>query len=156
MKFRDAAAVNAAAERIKASSSGGATFGFKADVRSAEGITQWHQMTVDRLGTVDLLVTNSGGPPAGPFQAFDDAAWQNAFELLLLSAIRMVRAVLPGMMERKKGSIVMLTSSSVKQAIGNLTLSNVIRPSVAALAKEPGQRICESGDPCESHAAREN
>lgn len=84
---------------------------------------------------MDILVTNSGGPPAGPSLSFDDQAWQDAFELLLLSAIRMVREVIPSMTERKKGSIVMLTSSSVKQSIANLALSNVLRPSVAALAK---------------------
>jgi 3-oxoacyl-[acyl-carrier protein] reductase len=134
MVSRDPAAIAAAAHNIEGLD-GGAAFGFAADVRSAEGIAQWHRATVARLGPVDLLVTNSGGPPAGPSLSFDDQVWQSAFELLILSAIRMVREVIPSMTERRKGSVVMLTSSSVKQPIANLALSNILRPSVAALAK---------------------
>src|ERR1700680_4695368 len=133
MVSRDSAAIAAAAQRIEEVGAG-AAFGFTADVRSADGITQWHRATFGHFGPVELLVTNSGGPPAGPSLSFDDQAWQGAFELLLLSAIRMVREVIPSMTERKKGSIVMLTSSSVKQSIANLALSNILRPSVAALA----------------------
>jgi len=59
------------------------------------------------LAPVDLLVTNSGGPPAGPSLSFDDQVWQSAFELLVLSAIRMVREVIPSMVDRKRGSVVM-------------------------------------------------
>jgi 3-oxoacyl-[acyl-carrier protein] reductase len=134
MVSRDSAAIAKAAQQIEKLGAG-AAFGFTADVRSTEGIAQWHQATVTRLGPVDLLVTNSGGPPAGPSLSFDDQVWQSAFELLVLSAIRMVREVVPSMVERKRGSIVLLTSSSVKQPIANLALSNVLRPSVAALAK---------------------
>ncbi|MBZ5545260.1 MAG: SDR family oxidoreductase [Acidobacteriia bacterium] len=96
-------------------------------------------------GGIDLLVTNSGGPPAGPIEAFDDAAWQNAFELLVLSALRMVRAVVPSMKERKGGSILLLTSSSVKEPILNLALSNVLRPSVTALAKTLAHELAAQG-----------
>ena len=141
---RDSAAIATAAHRIEELGSR-AAFGFTADVRSAEGIKQWHQATVDRLGPVDLLVTNSGGPPAGPSLSFDDQVWQSAFELLVLSVIRMVREVVPSMAERKKGSVVMLTSSSVKQAIANLALSNVLRPSVAALAKTLANEYASHG-----------
>src|SRR5579859_5498094 len=59
-----------------------------ADVRSADALANWHHQTVDRFGGVDLLYTNSGGPPPGPVLKFDDAAWHSAFELLLLSAVR--------------------------------------------------------------------
>src|ERR1700731_577909 len=134
MVSRDSAAIATAAQQIEKLGAG-AALGFTADVRSAEGITQWHQATVRRFGPVDLVVTNSGGPPAGQSLTFEDKVWQSAFELLVLSAIRMVREVIPSMVERKKGSIVMLTSSSVKQSIANLALSNILRPSVAALAK---------------------
>lgn len=134
MASRDADAINAAARALDEAGPGSAV-GFAVDVRSPEGITEWHRMTVERLGAVELLVTNSGGPPAGPTGSFGDAEWQNAYELLVLSAVRMTRAVLPDMKTQKKGSIVMLTSSSVKQPIGNLALSNVLRPSVTALAK---------------------
>lgn len=105
------------------------------DVRSAEAIAAWHRATLERFGGLDLLLTNSGGPPAGSFENFDDAAWQNAFELLVLSAIRLARLAAPSMAERGGGSILMLTSVSVKEPVPNLILSNVIRPSTAALAK---------------------
>jgi 3-oxoacyl-[acyl-carrier protein] reductase len=131
---RDSVAITIAVDKIEELGSG-AVLGFTADIRSAEAIALWHRATVYRFGLVDILVTNSGGPPAGPSLSFDDQAWQGAIELLLLSAIRMVREVIPSMAARKKGSIVLLTSSSVKQSIANLALSNVLRPSVAALAK---------------------
>jgi len=127
-------AVAEAVERL-ANQGGARVFGIVADVGSPAAIARWHQATVDRFGPVDLLVTNSGGPPAGNFMAFDDDAWQGGFELLVLSAIRLVRAVLPSMEARKTGSIVMLTSSAVKEPIQNLVLSNVLRASVASLAK---------------------
>jgi 3-oxoacyl-[acyl-carrier protein] reductase len=144
MVSRDSAAIATAAQQIEKLGAG-AALGFTADVRSTESIAQWHQATVTRLGPVDLLVTNSGGPPAGPSLTFDDRVWQSAFELLVLSAIRMVREVIPSMVERKKGSIVMLTSSSVKQPIANLALSNILRPSVAALAKTLANEYASHG-----------
>jgi 3-oxoacyl-[acyl-carrier protein] reductase len=107
----------------------------EADVSHVETIEAWHRATVERFGGVDMLVTNSGGPPAGPASGFDDTAWQSAVELLLLSAVRTVRIVLPSMAARGGGSILMLTSSSIKNPITNLGLSNVIRPSVSALVK---------------------
>ena len=106
-----------------------------ADVTQADSIAAWHAATIERFGGVDILVTNSGGPPAGAASSFDDAAWQSAFELLLLSVVRSVRAVRPSMEARGGGSILMLTSLSVKNPIANLGLSNVMRASVAALVK---------------------
>ena len=71
MISRDSAAIAAATRRIEKLGGGGA-FGFTADVRSGEAITHWYRATVARLGPADLLVTNSGGPPAGPTLSFDD------------------------------------------------------------------------------------
>ena len=105
------------------------------DVRSADAIERWVGATVERFGGVDALMTNSGGPPAGQAMSFDDAAWQDAAELLLFSAIRMVRAAVPPMQDRGGGAILMSTSSSVKEPIQNLGLSTVLRASVSALAK---------------------
>jgi 3-oxoacyl-[acyl-carrier protein] reductase len=123
--------IEAAATKI----GGGDALPFVADVSKPETIEAWHRATVERFGGVDMLVTNSGGPPAGPASGFDDAAWQSAVELLLLSVVRTVRIVAPSLESRGGGSILMLTSSSVKNPIANLGLSNVIRPSVAALVK---------------------
>ena len=105
------------------------------DVRSAEGIRKWADATIERFGGVDLLFANGGGPPAGPALSFDDAAWQDAANLLLFSTLRMVRAVVPSMTARGGGAILVSTSSSVKEPIPNLGLSTVLRASVSALAK---------------------
>ena len=131
---RDAAAVAAAGKRIE-EETGARVLAVAADVSSAEAIGQWHQKTIERFSGIDLLFANSGGPPPGSTLAFDDAAWQKAFELLLMSAVRMVRLAVPSMAARGGGSIVLPTSSSVKEPIANLALSNILRASVAALSK---------------------
>ena len=131
---RDEKAIGEASRRIAAETSA-ETLPVAVDVRSAESITAWHARTVERFGGVDLLFANSGGPPAGTALSFDDAAWQSAFELLVLSAVRMVRAVVPSMQARGGGAIVVSTSSAVKEPVPNLALSNVVRTSVAALSK---------------------
>jgi 3-oxoacyl-[acyl-carrier protein] reductase len=129
------ATLEAAATRIRAAAPGAEVLAVPADVRNADQLTAWNQRTVERFGGVDLLFTNAGGPPAGPAVSFDDAAWQNAIDLLLFSTIRMVRAAVPSMKARGGGSILMSTSSSVKEPIANLGLSTVLRASVSALAK---------------------
>ena len=119
----------------KLASGGGTVFGAAVDVRNGEHISAWAQQTIEKFGGVDLLFTNSGGPPAGSALSFDDAAWQNAVDLLLFSTLRMIRAVVPSMKQRGGGSILVSTSSSVKEPIPNLALSNVIRAAVSSLAK---------------------
>jgi 3-oxoacyl-[acyl-carrier protein] reductase len=140
LSSRDAAAANAAAEKIR-SETGADVLAMAADVTSADALAAWHAATIERFGGVDKLFTNSGGPPAGPTMQFDDAAWQKTFELLLLSAVRMVRLVVPSMEARGGGAIVMPTSSAVKEPIGNLALSTVIRTSVPALSKVLAQEL---------------
>jgi 3-oxoacyl-[acyl-carrier protein] reductase len=127
------ASIDAAAGRL--SSSGATTLGSVVDVRKADDIAAWAATTVERFGGIDLLFTNGGGPPSGAAVSFDDAAWQNAADLLLFSAIRMVRAAVPSMKQRGGGAILMSTSASVKEPIPNLGLSTVLRASVSALAK---------------------
>jgi 3-oxoacyl-[acyl-carrier protein] reductase len=132
---RDEAAVRRAAGRIEAETRGAAVLALAGDVAAAETVERWHAATMEHFGGVDLLFTNSGGPPAGPLLGFDDAAWQRAFELLVLSTIRLARACAPDMARRGKGSILVSTSSSVKEPIPNLGLSSVLRASVASFAK---------------------
>lgn len=134
MSSRTPEAAGAAAERIR-KETGAEIFSAGADVCSAEALTAWHKATLDRFGGVDLLYTNSGGPAPGPALKFDDASWQKAFELLLLSAVRMVRLVVPSMEARGGGAIVFPTSSAVREPIGNLALSSIVRTSVSSLAK---------------------
>jgi 3-oxoacyl-[acyl-carrier protein] reductase len=131
---RDPEAIAAAGQQI-AAETGARVLATAADVRSAEQLATWQRRTVEEFGGVDLLFPNAGGPPPGTALEFDDAAWQDAFELLLLSVVRMVRAAVPVMAARGGGSIVIPTSSTVKQPLGRLALSNVLRAGVAALAK---------------------
>jgi 3-oxoacyl-[acyl-carrier protein] reductase len=130
----DEATIRAAGERL-ARETGASVCAVAADIRSAEALENWHRETMQAFGGVDLLYPNAGGPPPGDAHSFDDATWQKTFELLLLSVIRMVRLVVPVMAERGGGCIVIPTSSSIKQPIPNLGLSNVMRGSVASLAK---------------------
>lgn len=89
----------------------------------------------DRLGGIDILVNNTGGPPPGNFADLDDEDWDLAFRQILMSLIRCVRGVLPSMRERGGGRIVNVASSSIKQPIDNLLLSNTFRAGLLGLAK---------------------
>lgn len=134
MASRNVDAITAAAVKIT-QETGAPTLAHALDVKSAESIQAWFDATTARFGGVDLLFVNAGGPPAGAALSFDDAAWQGAFELLVLSAVRMVRLAAPSMRQRGGGAIVVSTSSAVKEPIPNLALSNVVRSSVSALSK---------------------
>ena len=91
--------------------------------------------TIEAFGGLDLLVTNSGGPPAGKFEDFDDAAWKNAVELTLLSHVRLIRSALPHLRKSPIASVLTITSYSVKQPIPNLVLSNSVRAATVGLTK---------------------
>jgi 3-oxoacyl-[acyl-carrier protein] reductase len=134
MSSRDADGISAAAQKIQ-KETGGIVLAVAADVQSAKDVAHWHQATLDRFEGIDLLFTNSGGPPPGSTLSFDDAAWQRAFELLLMSAVRMIRLAVPSMAMRGGGAILLPTSSSIKEPIANLALSNILRGAVSSLAK---------------------
>ena len=99
---RDEAAILEAAQRIE-SETGTCVIGMAVDVRDKGAIDRWIAKTAETFGGIDVLMTNSGGPPAGAAVAFDDQAWQDAAELLLFSTIRMVRAAVPHMEKRGGG-----------------------------------------------------
>ncbi len=122
-----------AADEIKAATGNEPNFTV-ADVTKPAAIGQLIERTVAAFGGIFALVNNSGGPPAGGFEQFHDAAWQGAFELNLLSYVRTIRAALPHL-RRSRGRIVNFTSSSVKSPIENLILSNTFRTAVVGLTK---------------------
>jgi len=144
MLSRDKSAVETAAKQVEHQTAA-EVLAVQGDVRAADGIAEWHAATVQRFGGVDLLFTNSGGPPPGGALAFDDTAWRAAFDLLLLSAVRLARAAVPSMRARGGGAIVMATSSAVKEPIPNLGLSTVLRAGVAALAKSLALELAADG-----------
>ena len=131
---RDADGIKKAGETI-VRETGARVLPIAADLSKADAIAGWHESTLKELGGVDALFANTGGPPAGGALGFDDQAWQSAFELLLMSVVRTVRLVVPSMRARGGGAILIGTSSSVKEPIANLALSNVLRSAVTSLAK---------------------
>ncbi len=99
--------------------------------------------TLKEFPQVDILVTNTGGPPAGKFESFTQEDWDKAVQQLLGSAVSLVRGFLPGMKEQKWGRIIAITSQAVKQPVNNLILSNAVRASVAGLMKTLSNELGE-------------
>jgi 3-oxoacyl-[acyl-carrier protein] reductase len=133
-----------AVAEIKAAT-GRESFYIAADLTKAEDIDRLTSSVLEQFGRVDILVNNTGGPPPGQFADFTDEQWQQAVDLLLLSSVRLIRAVLPGMRERKWGRIINSTSVSVKQPLNNLLLSNAVRTAVIGLAKSLSNEVAAEG-----------
>jgi 3-oxoacyl-[acyl-carrier protein] reductase len=126
--------VMAAAADVRART-GGEVVAMAADVTRADHVEALVARAHDAFGGVDILVANAGGPPRGVFDELTDAQWYGAFEISLLSVVRLIRAVLPSMRARRWGRIITIQSSSVKQPIPGLDLSNAVRPGTAGLMK---------------------
>jgi 3-oxoacyl-[acyl-carrier protein] reductase len=100
---------------------------------------------VNQFGGLDLLVTNAGGPPRGIFESLEDAAWQQAFESLFMSPVRLIRAAIPLLEKSHSASVLTITSYAVKQPIPNLVLSNSIRAATVGLTKTLALELAEKG-----------
>ena len=96
-------------------------------------------------GRIDILVTNAGGPPAGPFESHDPTAWRAAIDLTLMSVVELCRAVVPGMKQRRSGRILNITSIAVKQPPENLVLSTSLRAAVTGLARTLANELAPHG-----------
>lgn len=137
---RTDAALTKSAQAI-AAATGAEVHPIVADVTKAEDVRRLVEETVRVCGSVDILVSNAGGPPAGNFGDITDAQWQAAFELTLMSVVRMMREVLPHMRRRRWGRIISIQSSSVRAPIDGLVLSNGIRPGVVGLIKTMAEEL---------------
>ena len=116
--------------------SGHSVLAVPTDLRRPEDITSLVTRAVDEFGGIDILVNNTGAPAVGTVETLSDEQWQATFDLIVLSAVRLIRSVLPSMRERAGGGrIIQIVSSSVKQPIAGLLLSNTLRPGVVGLAK---------------------
>lgn len=111
------------------------------DMTDPQQIKSLIQRVATNRGTVDVLVNNSGGPRAGKFEDLTDEDFQNAFELNLLSFIRTIREVLPYMKKQQSGHIINFASSSIKEPIKSLLLSNVFRTGIVGLSKSLSQEL---------------
>lgn len=107
----------------------------RADVSSPEDLRNWYEETVDALGQVDILVTNTGGPPVKKFMELEDDEWRIGVQSTLLNVVTLSRLVLPGMQSRSWGRIIHLTSLVAKQPIDELTISSTIRSGLSGLTK---------------------
>ena len=131
---RTEADLKAASADISAQTSG-EVLAVAADLTTAAGVESVVTATVERFGGVDVLVNNSGGPAIGRFADFTDDDWRQGFEVVTLNFVRFVRAVVPYMRKKRWGRVIGIQSSSVKQPVENIDLSNGIRPGIAGLAK---------------------
>jgi len=141
---RTAADLTAAAAEIRAAT-GARVLAVPADLATASGVESVVAATVAEFGGVDVLVTNSGGPPRGTFADFTDDDWVAAFELVTLGFVRLARAVLPHMRARRWGRIIGIQSTSVKQPVASIDLSNGIRPGIAGLVKAMTPGLARDG-----------
>jgi 3-oxoacyl-[acyl-carrier protein] reductase len=136
---RDPAAIEAAAKAIKAAGWAAADVSKKGEPESLV------EQAVAKLGGLDMLVVNAGGPPPGTFQTTPLEGWEPAFHLTLMSAVRLVKASLPALKRSGQGRIVFITSISVRQPIATLVLSNSLRAGVTGLAKTLSREVAPDG-----------
>ena len=106
-----------------------------ADLRQADQCAELIKWAVTTLGGLDVLVNNTRGPRFGTVEELDDAAWTEAVDLVLMSAVRLTRAALPALRRDGVGSIINLTSIAAHQPVDELVLSNALRPAVVAMGK---------------------
>ncbi|WP_280770445.1 SDR family oxidoreductase [Salipaludibacillus daqingensis] len=114
------------------------------DVSKSNDLKQLVEETVSKFGGLDVLINNAGGPPPGGFDDLTDDDWEWAFHLTLMSLVRTIRYALP-YLKKSKGRIVNITSSSIKEPIDGLMLSNVYRMGIVGLAKTLSNEIAGDG-----------
>jgi 3-oxoacyl-[acyl-carrier protein] reductase len=134
LNSREPEKAKAAAQKIKDETSTQA-HGFAGDVSDASAAENLIKSVVEALGGLDILITNAGGPPAGSFELFDEATWQQAVDTSFMSHVRLIRAALPHLRQSESPSVLTVTSYTVKQPLANLVLSNSIRLATIGLTK---------------------
>jgi 3-oxoacyl-[acyl-carrier protein] reductase len=140
LSSRDPERTTAAAEEV------GATAGIAWDTADVAGADALVDAAEAAVGPIDIVVVNTGGPPAGPDPlAFDDDAWEEAHRNLVRSPMALLRRTLPGMRERRWGRVVGVASTSVREPIGNLMLSNAERSATLAAFKTLAREVAPDG-----------
>jgi 3-oxoacyl-[acyl-carrier protein] reductase len=136
--------INASAERLSGQTHG-KVIGLAGDVTLPNVPAELVKEAVEKLGGVDILVCNAGGPPPGAFESFDEATWQKAIDLSFMSHVRLIKAALPYLRNSDAASVLTVTSYSVKQPIPNLVLSNSIRAATIGLTKSLALELGREG-----------
>jgi 3-oxoacyl-[acyl-carrier protein] reductase len=117
----------------------------QADVSSAEDLRVWYERTIERYKTVDILVTNTGGPPAAKFMELTDTQWESGVESTLMNVVRLCRMVIPTMAEKGWGRIIHVTSLVAKQPADDLTISSTLRTGLSALTRTLANQVGPDG-----------
>jgi len=141
---RDTETLNATRDQIAVSTCA-PVFAIAGDVNVPNDIARIVTAGQAQFGRIDILVTNAGGPPAGPIESLSRDQWESATRLTLFSAIELIRLVLPAMKERGWGRILNITSISVKQPIDNLVLSNSLRAALTGFARTLANEVAAFG-----------
>lgn len=141
---RNEEAVQHAAQEI-AESTGAEVIAMQADLSRRDHIYRLAKDALARVGHIDVLVTNAGGPPSGSFESLDAGMWDTAYRLTLQSAVELTRCVLPEMKRRRWGRILNVTSITVKQPVENLMLSNSLRAAVTGFARTLANEVAPFG-----------
>ncbi|MCE9559664.1 MAG: SDR family oxidoreductase [Armatimonadetes bacterium] len=123
----------------------GMALSVRADVSNADELSDWHTKTLQKLGPVDILITNTGGPKAGNPSELTDEDWISGVDSTLLNVVRLTRLVQPAMAAKKWGRIVHLTSLVAKQPYGLLTISSTLRSGIIALTKLQAKELATAG-----------
>jgi 3-oxoacyl-[acyl-carrier protein] reductase len=134
-----------AAAEVESLESGASALPVAGDSTDVDALRAVVDRTLDRFGRLDILVNNTGGPPAGSFEDLGDEEWQKAWELTLMSTLRLTRFALPALRRSGRGRIVNITSSAVKEPNEGLLLSNTYRPGVIGWAKTLSQHEGPNG-----------
>ncbi len=138
---RDQATLIAAEKDIAAK--GVRTLAIVGDLSLAKDRDRIIDKSLQEFAKVDILITNTGGPPAGKFESFNQDDWEKAMQQLLGSAVGLIKGFLPGMKAQQWGRIITITSQAVKQPVDNLILSNSVRASVVGLMKSLSNELGE-------------
>lgn len=141
---RNEGELNAAADEMREAGSPD-VLAVPTDLTKEKDIDALLKATHDHFGQVDILFTNNGGPPAGMFWDFDDDDWEASVQLTLMSAVRLIKGVLPGMREKGWGRIICCTSIAAIEPWDNLVLSNAVRAGVHGLAKTLANNLAPEG-----------
>jgi 3-oxoacyl-[acyl-carrier protein] reductase len=141
---RDEESIGGVARDIS-SEIGGDALAVRANLTDPADIDRLLRAALDRFGRVDVLVTNTGGPPAGPFESHSPDVWREAISQNLESVLNLVRGVLPQMKKRQWGRIVNITSIAVKQPVDGLILSNSVRAAVTGFARTLANEVAADG-----------
>jgi 3-oxoacyl-[acyl-carrier protein] reductase len=141
---RSSEAIQSAANKIHAQT-GAEVYALAGDASEPSVPERLVQEVVDGLGGLDILITNTGGPPTGNFEGFDDETWHKAVELSFLSHVRLIRAALPVLRRSEAASVLTITSYTVKQPAQNLILSNSVRAATIGLTKSLALELSKEG-----------